>query len=158
MTTLLPIGKQTPTLHILHRPLRFLLNVFTKFSELRDKKIILIKRAQTCYLLSERSGCYHSTSKTHVRDSPIHALVIYQISCIIRFPEFAEITEFNESSAPFRKNSIALSGFQCRPRYRQLYTAPPKQRYAPTQITHRGTRLDSFTEITNKTKSIYLSL
>ena len=48
------------------------------------------KRARTCHLLCERPGCYHSVSKTHVRDtifklSPIHALVIFS------FPEFAEV-------------------------------------------------------------------
>ena len=30
------------------------------------------------------------------------------LQCFIRFPEFAEFTEFNESSVPFRKNSIVL--------------------------------------------------
>ena len=49
-------------------------------------------------LLCKRPACYHSASKTSVRDrifnsSPIHA------SVIIKFPEF------NEISAPFRKNS-----------------------------------------------------
>ena len=63
------------------------------------------KRAQTCYLLCKRPGCYHIANKTHVRDrifklSPFHA------SVIISFPEF---TEFRESSAPFRKNSIVWS-------------------------------------------------
>ena len=52
-----------------------------------------------------KPGRYHSATKTHVRDrifklSPFHA------SVIIKFPEFAEITEFTESSAPFRNNSI----------------------------------------------------
>ena len=66
-------------------------------------KLFVIKRTQTCHLLCKRPGCYHSASKKHVRDrifklTPIHA------SAIIRFPEF---TEFNESSAPYRKNSIA---------------------------------------------------
>ena len=37
----------------------------------------------TSHLLCKRPGCYHSASKTHVRDrifklSPIHASVIYQ--------------------------------------------------------------------------------
>ena len=56
------------------------------------------------HLLCKKPGCYHSTSKTHVRDrifksGPIH------VSVIIRFPEF---TKFSESSAPFRKNSNIL--------------------------------------------------
>ena len=46
------------------------------------QKIFVIKRARTCYLLVKRPGCYHSASKTHVRDrifklNPIHASVIY---------------------------------------------------------------------------------
>ena len=50
------------------------------------------------HLLCKRLGCFHSASKTHVRDrifesSPIHASVIF------RFPGFSE------SSAPFRKSS-----------------------------------------------------
>ena len=67
-------------------------------------KIFVIKRAQSYHLLCKRLGCYHSASKTHVRDrnfnmSPIHASVIYQI------PHFTKIAEFSENSAPFRKNS-----------------------------------------------------
>ena len=47
-------------------------------------KISVTKRAWTCHLLFKRSRCFHSTSKTSVRDrifklSPIHALVIYYI-------------------------------------------------------------------------------
>ena len=60
------------------------------------------KIARTCHLLSKRSACYLSASKTHVRDRifklyPIHASVTYQISwiCWIRWIPF-----------PFRENSI----------------------------------------------------
>ena len=61
-------------------PLEIFLNVFSEFS---DKKFYQYsKRVQTCSLLCKRSGCYHSTSKTQVRDkifklSPIHASLIY---------------------------------------------------------------------------------
>ena len=60
--------------------------------------------ARTCHVLYEWPGCYHSASKTHVRDRifkfiSVHASVIYKIP----FPEFAE---FSENSAPFSKNSI----------------------------------------------------
>ena len=62
-------------------------------------KIFVIKRVRTCHLLCKRRGCYHSTSKTHVRDrifklNLIHASVIYQISWIQWIP------------VPFRENSI----------------------------------------------------
>ena len=78
--------------------IEFFLKVFTEFSEFSDKKIFIIKRARTCHFLCKRPGCYHRASKTRVREmifklSLIHASVIYQI------------TEFNESSASFRKNS-----------------------------------------------------
>ena len=78
---------------------------FKCFTEFRDQNICRYsKRAWTCHLLCKRPGYSHSTSKTHVRGrifklSPIHSSVIF------RFPEFAEFTEFNESSAPFRKTS-----------------------------------------------------
>ena len=50
-----------------------------------------------------QAGCYHSNSKTHVRDisrifksSPLNASVLIS---------FTEFTEFSETSVPFRKNS-----------------------------------------------------
>ena len=89
-------------LHVLHSKAEFrnLVNSVTK-------TIVYSKRTRTCHLLCKRPGCYHSASKTHVRDrifksTPIHA------SMIIRFPEFAE---FSESSAPFKKNSIETPKF-----------------------------------------------
>ena len=38
------------------------------FTEFSDKKIFVFQRARTCHLLCKRQGCYHSTTKTHVRD------------------------------------------------------------------------------------------
>ena len=70
------------------------LNVFPYFDDFNYKNICHhSKRVGTNDLLCLRPGCYHSTSKTHVRDrifksTLIHASVIYQI------PEFAEFTEF----------------------------------------------------------------
>ena len=81
--------------------IEFSLNVFTEFNKFGDKNIChYSKRAQTCYLLCNRLGCCHSTSKKHVRDrifklSAIHASVIYQIPWIQWIP------------VPFRENSIA---------------------------------------------------
>ena len=66
------------------RTLEFFLNVFTEFAEFSDKNSCHhSKGIQTCHLLCKRLGCYHSTSKTRLRDrifklSPIHASVIYQ--------------------------------------------------------------------------------
>ena len=83
--------------------LEFFLNVFSGFS---DKNICRYsKRTRTCQLFCERPECYHSASKTHVRDrifklSPIHGSEIFR---------FSEFVEFSESSALFKKKSIVLS-------------------------------------------------
>ena len=61
------------------RTMEFFLNVLTEFS---DKNYLSLK-----WLLYKRPICYHSPSKTPVRDrifkfSPLHASVIYQIPWI----------------------------------------------------------------------------
>ena len=33
------------------------------------QKVFVIKRTRTCHLLCNRPGCYHSASKTHVKDN-----------------------------------------------------------------------------------------
>ena len=60
-------------------------NITLAKTSFRPVKICVIKRARTSHLLCKRPRCYHSTSKTHVRDrvfylSPFHASVIYQIT------------------------------------------------------------------------------
>ena len=68
----------------------FSLNVFTEFSEFNDKNIChYCKRVQICHLLCWRPGCYHSTSKTHVRDR-IFILSLIHVQLFIRFPEFTK--------------------------------------------------------------------
>ena len=69
--------------------MEFFLNVFVEFSKIIQwqKYCHHSKRVPTCHLLCKRSRCYHSTSKTHVRDrnfklSLIHALVIIEIPWI----------------------------------------------------------------------------
>ena len=77
-----------PPLRLAPPSLEFYLNVFTEFSKLRYKNIFhYSKRTRTCHLLCKRPECFHSTSKTHVRDriftlNPIHASVIYQVPWI----------------------------------------------------------------------------
>ena len=67
------------------RLLEFFLNVFTEFSESRDKNIChYSNRTRTCHFLWKRLGSYHSVNRTHVTDkifklSPIQASMIYQI-------------------------------------------------------------------------------
>ena len=53
-------------------------------------------------------------SKTHVKDM-IFKWAQFRVQWFISFPEFTEITEFNKSSAPFRKNSIIKIGCQMNP-------------------------------------------
>ena len=83
------------------RSLEFSLIVFLELAEFSDKNVCHhSKRVQTCHLLYYRWGCYHSASKTHVRDkifnlTPIHASVIYQIPWI------------QWISVPLRDNSMA---------------------------------------------------
>ena len=68
------------------------------FAGFSDKNVChYSKRTQTCYLLSKRPGCYHSTIKINMRD-------FSDLSDSLNSLNF---TEFNESSAPFRKNSNA---------------------------------------------------
>ena len=57
------------------------------------------KRLQTCNLLCEKPGCYHSASKTHVRDRilkliPMHTWLTYPW-----------IRWIHRSPVPFRENS-----------------------------------------------------
>ena len=71
---------------------------FTEFREFCDTNIChYSKRARTCRLLCERPRCYHSASKTG------RSLNWGQFWWFIRFSEF---TEFNNSSAPFRKTPM----------------------------------------------------
>ena len=69
----------------------FSLNVFTEFSEFSDKNIFHYnKRAWTCKLLCKRPGCYHSTSKTHVKDRIFKLSPKFILQWFISFPEFTE--------------------------------------------------------------------
>ena len=78
--------------HHLLQTSEFSLKVFTEFAEFSDKNICHYNKSiQTCHLLCLRPGCYHSDSKTHVRDrifkmSSIHALVIFLILWRIPVP------------------------------------------------------------------------
>ena len=66
---------------------------------------IRCKRTRTCHLFCKRPGWYHSTSKSNVWERErIFKLSLIHTSVIFRFPEFTNFTEFNESSALFRKN------------------------------------------------------
>ena len=55
--------------------------------------------------LCDKVECYHCARKSQVVDrifklNPMHASAIY-----LRFSEFAEFTDFNESSSPLSANS-----------------------------------------------------
>ena len=77
-----------------------------------DKKKLKIKKEEyrvgTQDLLCKRQRIYHSATEPQATEqililNPIHA------SVILRFSEFPKFTEFSESSAPFRENSIDSS-------------------------------------------------
>ena len=84
----------------------FSLNVFTEFTEFRDKKNChFSKSAQTCH---PATSCLRDQNATTVPDK-IFKLTPFLASVIIRFPEFVE---FSECSASLRKNSIVLCLFR----------------------------------------------
>ena len=63
---------------------------FIELTEFSDKNIC--KRARTCHPATscvKRNGCYHSASKTHVRDRILH-WAQSMLQWLIRFPEFVE--------------------------------------------------------------------
>ena len=91
--------------------------VFPKcFHGIPWQKIFVIKRTRTCHLLCKRPGCYHSTSKTHVRDrifklSPIHAWVVYQIPWIPfrKTPIFTPTFLLNIGSVVLKQTQVYVS-------------------------------------------------
>ena len=80
-----------------------------KTNFLRIKYLSLFKGARTCHLLCKRPKCYHSTSR-HMWETGSLNWAQFMLKWFIRFPEFAVFTEYNESSGPFRKNSIEFHG------------------------------------------------
>ena len=80
---------------------------FTEFSEFSDKNIfvITVKRlepATSC--VRDQDSTIAPTRQMWETESLNSAKIMLQL--FISFPEFAELTEFNASSAPSRKNSI----------------------------------------------------
>ena len=74
-----------------------------------DKNIChYCQRARTCHLLCARTGGLPQRQKdTHVETGSLNSAQ-FMPEYFIRFPEFAEFTEFKERSASFRKNSNVL--------------------------------------------------
>ena len=88
--------------------MEFFLNVFTVFSEFKDKKYLSSKGLKPVTSCAVDQSV--TTRKTHVRDrifklNPSNSSLIYQI-------QLAQITEFNETIIPFRKNSIHQDDFR----------------------------------------------
>ena len=80
------------------------------------QKIIVIKRTRTCHSRVKDQDVIRVPAR-HRRD---RIFIFKWPQCVpqwfVRFPDFAEIAEFNESSAPFRKNSILFSFYRTGPR------------------------------------------
>ena len=75
------------------------------------------KRVQTCYSLHYKPGCYHSESKTYVRDrifklTRIYGSVIYQIPCIC---------VLHWTLFPFRENLVLLKNIKKRKQKRKQF-------------------------------------
>ena len=69
----------------LHTSKRFSLNALNEFAELSERQPLESETVRTCHLLCERPGCYHSGSKTHVRDkilklNPIHGVCSFSLN------------------------------------------------------------------------------
>ena len=80
---------------------------FTEFSEFANKNIChYSKRAWTWHLLFKRPGCHHTVPERHIWETESLNRAKFILQRFIRFPEFAEFTGFNESSAPFRKKIV----------------------------------------------------
>ena len=91
--------------------LEFFLNVFTEFSEFRDKNIWhYSKRSRTCHpaISCVRDQDVTTVPARHMWGTGSLSWSQFMLQWFISFNEFAE---FNESSALFRKNSIMF----CRP-------------------------------------------
>ena len=83
--------------------------VFPKcFNEFSDKNIChYSKRTRACH---PATSCVRDQDATaaagrHMWETGSFNWAQFMLQWLIRFPEFVEFTEFNESSAPFRKNS-----------------------------------------------------
>ena len=76
--------------------IEFLLNEFCRIDRIcRIENIFVHKMcSRTGYLLCNKPACYHSASKTHVKDSIFKLSGHFMHELFIRFTEFAEFREF----------------------------------------------------------------
>ena len=79
-------------------------NVFTQFAEFSNKKYLSLKG------LEPATSCVRDQDSTtapaiHMSETETLNWAQFVLQRFIRFTEFADITEFNELSAPIRKNS-----------------------------------------------------
>ena len=82
--------------------MEFFLNVFTEFS---DKKYFSLRELEPATPSVSNQDSTTAPAR-HMWETETLNLAQFLLKWFIRFPEFTEITEFNESSTPFRKNSI----------------------------------------------------
>ena len=86
----------------------FSLNVSLNSLKSVTKNICDYSSFRTCNHLCQRTGCYHSTSKTHVRGGGPLNWPTFVPQWLIRFPEFTEFTEFpfHLGKTPLRSKRI----------------------------------------------------
>ena len=90
------------------------LNVSSTFAKFSDKKLSLkgLKPATSCV----RDQGATTVPARHIWETGSLHWPQRMPQWFVRFTEFAGITEFNESSAPFRENSIMFSFYRTDPR------------------------------------------
>ena len=97
-----------PFAHLRENPIRVFPKCF-HWSEFSDKIFVITVKG-----LEPATSCVRDQDATtaparHMWEIGSLNWAQFMIQWFISFPEFAEFTEFNESSAPFRKNSIMLA-------------------------------------------------
>ena len=85
--------------------MEFFLNVFTEFSEFREKIILITIKGLEPATFCVRDQDATTAPVRHMWETGSLSWSQFMLQWFISFPEFAEFTEFNESATLFRKNS-----------------------------------------------------
>ena len=127
--------------------MEFFLNVFIESGEFSDKKYLSF------------NGLEPPTSCVRDQDARERHWLQFMLQWFIRFPEFAEITEFNESSAPFSKNSNVNSnlGFQIVDLLIRFLKSKPNDSELPTVFLKCYDILETFLKGNRRKNKMHLA-
>ena len=122
---------------------------FSEFSEFRDQKYLSWKgRKPATFCVRDQDDT--TAPARHMWETWSFNWDQLMLRWFIRFIEFAEITEFNESSAPFRKNSNVLWIVRLADRKLQKSNPMVSMLFTTSALTRRSC---SPTNVNNSTKS-----